>query len=136
MNATTVSRAILLFFALAFVSMMGFSQTDDRKEQAKEVSTSLTGTMTEALNLTETQKDSVSQCNMSYALALYTADPLTDDDRKTFEATLDSCLKEILDEKQYQLWTENQKDWLDYVKKNLPVKLKDEPEKFEDIDIF
>lgn len=136
MKATKIAKAVLLFLALAFIPMMGFAQTDDRKEQAKEASLSLTKSMASALSLTEAQIDSVSQCNLSYALVLFTTDPLTDDAMIAFEATLDDCLKEILSKEQYKNWVENRKEWLDEVKKNLPAKEEDILEQEEGIEIL
>lgn len=136
MKATKIAKAVLLFLALAFIPMMGFAQTDDRKEQAKEASLSLTKSMASALSITEAQIDSVSQCNLSYALVLFTTDPLTDDAMIAFEATLDDCLKGILSEEQYKNWVENRKEWLDEVKKNLPAKEEDILEQEEGIEIL
>lgn len=134
MKATTATKAIMLFFAFAFISMMGFAQNDDRKVKASEASLSLTETMTDGLDLADTQKDSVAQCNLSYALSLFTTDPLTDEAMGTFEATLDDCLKEILDENQYEVWTKNRKDWLDSVKADLPVKAKEEEKVIDELE--
>lgn len=121
MNASKTIKAMLLLLALAFIPMMGFSQNDDRKEQAKEAALSLTETMADSLILADIQKDMALQCNMSYTMALFTSEPLTDDVITISEATLDSCLKEILDSDQYSLWAEKRKDWLDKIKAMLPV---------------
>lgn len=142
MKATTVKRALMLVFALAFISMAGFSQTDDQKELAKKASLTLTESMTEALKLTSSQKDAVDQCNASYTLILFTSEDLSDEATKAFEVTLDNCLKEVLDENQYKLWTESKNDWLDNVKKDLPVKeeqkqeQKEEQDQYENLEIF
>lgn len=125
MNASKLTKAILLFLALAFIPMMGFSQNDDRKEQAKDAALSLTETMADSLNLADIQKDMALQCNMSYALTLFTTEPLTDDIITISESTLNNCLKEILDSDQYNLWTEKRKDWLDKIKAMLPVTIEE-----------
>lgn len=125
MNASKLTKAILLFLALAFIPMMGFSQNDDRKEQAKDAALLLTETMADSLNLADIQKDMALQCNMSYALTLFTTEPLTDDIITISESTLNNCLKEILDSDQYNLWTEKRKDWLDKIKAMLPVTIEE-----------
>lgn len=138
MKASTIKRAVMLFLALACISVVGFSQTDAQKELAKKASLTLTDSMTDALKLTKSQKDAVDQCNASYTLILFTSEDLTDEATKTFEATLDNCLKEVLDENQYKLWNDNKNDWLDNVKKDLPVKEeeKKEVEQYDDLEIF
>lgn len=130
MKATMFRRAIFLLSTLAFVAMMGFAQdqqSDDRKKLAREVGLELTDTMTTALDLTIGQKDSVTQCNLTYTLALFTTDPLTEEAIKTLDSDLDECLKDILTAPQYDLWLVNREKWLDDVKKNLLPKEEEFP---------
>lgn len=138
MKASIAKRFIMLILAFAFIPMVGFSQTDDQKELAKKASLTLTESMTDALKLTDAQIDSVAACNLTYALSIFTTDPLTESIKKVFRSTLDTSLEKILDDGQYKIWTEKQKGWLDEVEKSLPIKDEeiDIIEETEDIDIF
>lgn len=106
--------------SLALISVMGFSQNDSRRDLAKTAAASLTTSMSEALDLTDAQKESVEQYNLSYALSLFTTIPLTDDVVLELDKALDANLKEVLGDEQYDLWKENKITWLDSVKSNLP----------------
>lgn len=122
MKTTTVKKAMMLILAVALIPMLGFSQDDDQEKLAQKASLSLTESMSEALDLADNQKDAVALCNSFYTSTLFTSDPLTDDVIKTAETTLDKCLKEVLDENQYNTWTQNSKTWLDDVKNSIPEK--------------
>lgn len=130
MKTTMFKRAILLLSSIAFISMLGFSQDqqdNDRKKLAQKVGLELTDSMTSIIELTTTQIDSVIQCNLTYTLALFTTDPLTEEAIEKFETNLEDCLKDVLTAPQYDLWLENRKAWLDEVKKNLPLKEEESP---------
>lgn len=120
MNPKFSKKVIMLFMSLALITVMGFSQNDNRKDQAKDAAATLTTSMSETLGLTDAQKELVEQYNLSYALSLFTTVPLTDEVVQEIDNALDSSLKEVLSEDQYQLWTDNKATWLDSVKKNLP----------------
>lgn len=106
--------------SLALITVMGFSQDDTRKEQAKEAAATLTNSMTETLALTDMQKESVEQYNLSYTLSLFTTVPLTDEITQELDKALDDNLKSVLGDEQYQLWNDNKTSWLDTVKNKLP----------------
>lgn len=130
MKTTMFKRAISLLSALTFVAIMGFAQdqqSDDRKKLAREAGLELTDSMTTTLDLNIGQKDSVTQCNLAYTLALFTTDPLTEENIEEFDAILEECLKDVLTSYQYDLWLDNKKNWLDNIKKDLLPKEEEDP---------
>lgn len=120
MKAIDLKKSIVLLFAILLSTMVGFAQNDKRTEAAKEAATLLTDTMTASLTLTQDQKEVVANYNTAYTMALFTTVPLSEDVVKEFDSTLDTNLKEVLEDEQYALWGEKKKDWLNIIKLKVP----------------
>lgn len=116
MKKISIKKGLILSLTLVMSIMMGFSQNDDSRKAAKEAAVQLTATMTETLSLTPEQKELASGFNEAYAISIFTTTPLTDDAIKVFDATLDTNLKDVLNNEQYLLWGENKVAWLKSIK--------------------
>ncbi|MDR1502591.1 MAG: hypothetical protein LBT43_09060 [Prevotella sp.] len=120
MKAVDLRKSVVLVFTILLSSMAAFAQNDKRTEAAKEAATLLTNTMTESLDLTQDQKETVTNYNTAYTMVLFTTTPLSDDMVKEFDSTLDTNLKGVLNDEQYTIWSEKKNDWLNIIKQKVP----------------
>lgn len=120
MKAVDLRKSVVLVFTILLSSMAAFAQNDKRTEAAKEAATLLTNTMAESLDLTQDQKETVTNYNTAYTMVLFTTTPLSDDMVKEFDSTLDTNLKGVLNDEQYTIWSEKKNDWLTVIKQKVP----------------
>lgn len=120
MKAVDLRKSVVLVFTILLSSMAAFAQNDKRTEAAKEAATLLMNTMAESLDLTQDQKETVTNYNTAYTMVLFTTTPLSDDMVKEFDSTLDTNLKGVLNDEQYTIWSEKKNDWLNIIKQKVP----------------
>lgn len=120
MKAVDLRKSVVLVFTILLSSMAAFAQNDKQTEAAKEAATLLTNTMTESLDFTQDQKETVTNYNTAYTMVLFTTTPLSDDMVKEFDSTLDTNLKGVLNDEQYTIWSKKKNDWLNIIKQKVP----------------